>query len=163
MERRRAIWLLGCMFVLAACGSATSGEAQLVEVTTAELVGEAQAIIRGNVGAIRSEWNEERTYIWSFVTVTVTESLKGTDMSGQEIEVKIPGGVVGEVGQISSDQVTFQEGEDVVVFLGQESYQGRDYYNVVRLVQGKFSVVDSRVQGRSVEEFLDEIRRLVGQ
>ncbi|NIN68102.1 MAG: hypothetical protein GTO63_26025, partial [Anaerolineae bacterium] len=73
------------------------------------------------------------------------------------IEIKIPGGLVGDIRQVSSDQVTFQEGEDVVLFLGQETYRERPYYNVVRLVQGKFTVEDGTVQGRAVEAFLREV------
>lgn len=157
MRKTRSVWLFSCMLVLVACGSANSVKAQLVEVSTAQLATEAQAIVRGDVKAIRSEWNAERNYIWSFVTVTVSQSIKGEDVSGQDIEIKIPGGLVGDIRQVSSDQVTFQEGEDVVLFLGQETYRERPYYNVVRLVQGKFTVEDGTVQGRAVEAFLREV------
>lgn len=169
MDRTRAIWLIACTWLLVGCARAAPGEAQLVEVTTAELAQAAQAIVRGNVTAIRSEWNEGRTYIWSFVTIDVSDALRGPN-AGEAIEVMIPGGVVGEIAQTSSDQVTFAQGEDVIVFLGQETYQGADYYNVVRLVQGKFSVVDSRVRAVTMDEapqvdadeFWAEISRLIG-
>jgi len=157
MRKRRNIWLFGCMLVLVACGSANSVKAQLVEVSTAQLATEAQAIVRGEVSAIRSEWNADRNYIWSFVTLSVSQSLKGEDVSGQDIEIKIPGGVVDEIAQVSSDQVKFEEGEEVVVFLGQESYRERQYFNVVNLVQGKLTVEDGRVQGKAVETFLQEV------
>ncbi|NIN68101.1 MAG: hypothetical protein GTO63_26020, partial [Anaerolineae bacterium] len=81
MRKTRSVWLFGCMLVLVACGSANSVKAQLVEVSTAQLATEAQAVVRGEVQAIRSEWNAERNYIWSFVTVTVSQSIKGEDVS----------------------------------------------------------------------------------
>lgn len=166
MEKKTLVWLAASLLVFMVFGSVNTVMAQLVEVTNAQLVGEAPTIVRGEVTAQRSEWNDEQTFIWTFVTMTVTETLKGSDVTGQEIEVKIPNGTVGEITQMSSNQVAFQEGEDALVFLGTETYKGESYYNVVRLSQGKFSFEGGEVSGAltaavTAEEFMAAIRQLV--
>jgi hypothetical protein len=144
-------------------GSAESIRAQLVQMTSAQLAKDAQAIVRGTVKTMKSEWNDEKTFIWTFVTLAVSETIKGKDMRGEDTEIKIPGGIVGEIGQRSSDEVTFRQGEEVVVFLGKETYKRKEYFNVIGLVQGKLTVEDGKIRGRPVKTFLQEITQALEQ
>ena len=168
MKKKKPIWLAASLLVFMVFGSVNAVMAQLVEVTNAQLVSEAQSIVRGDVTAQRSEWNDEQTYIWTFVSLTVTETLKGDDVTGQDVQIKIPNGTVGEITQMSSDQVVFGAGEDVVVFMGTETYKDQPYYNVVRMAQGKMKVNGEQVSSSqgvlpqmTTDAYLAEIRRLV--
>jgi molybdopterin-binding protein len=144
-------------------GSMNSVMAQLAEITSAQLAEEAQAIVRGTVKSQESKWNDEKNYIWTFVTFACSETIKGEDLKDQDIEIKIPGGVVGEIGQKSSDQVTFEEGEEAVVFLGKETYMEKEYFNVVAQVQGKFTVKEGKIQDKTVESFIQDVKQVMEQ
>ena len=163
MDKGNSILLIVCLLAFMVFGSAQLVLAQLVEVSSAQLTEEAQAIHKGKVKAMKSEWNDEKNFIWTFVTLSVSETIKGDDMKGKDVEIKVPGGVVGEIGQKSSDQVTFAEGEEAVVFLGKEKYKDKEYFNVCRLVQGKFTVKDGKIQDKSVESFLQGIKQAMEQ
>lgn len=149
------------LFVLMVFAAPQSTSTAYSPETTADLAKEAQVIARGKVRAMKSEWNDEKTYIWTFVTLAVSDTVKGADMRGKEIQIKIPGGVVGDIGQRQSNQVTFQEGEDVVVFLGRETYRAKEYFTVVHQVHGKFTVEAGKIRGKPVETFVQEIKRAV--
>ena len=163
MDQRNSILLIVYLLTFIVFGLAQSVKAQLVSVSSAQLTEEAQAVYKGKVKAMKSEWNDEKSFIWTFVTLGVSETIKGDDMKGKDVEIKVPGGVVGEIGQKSSDQVTFAEGEEAVVFLGKEKYKDKEYFNVVRMVQGKFTVKDGKIQDKSVESFLQGIKQAMEQ
>ena len=96
-------------------------------MSMAELGGQSQLICKGKVLKVISEWNDEGTFIWTYVTLAVDETIKGVDLSGNDIILKVPDGVVGDIAQRSSEQVSFEAGEDVVVFLEDEIHKGFHY------------------------------------
>ncbi len=163
MDQRNSILLIVYLLAFIVFALAQSARAQLVSVSSAQLTNEAQAVHKGKVKTMKSEWNDEKNFIWTFVTFGVSETIKGEDMKDKDVVIKIPGGVVGEIGQKSSDQVTFAEGEEAVVFLGKEKYKNKEYFNVVRLVQGKFTVKDGKIQGQSAESFLQGVKQAIEQ
>ena len=162
MDKRNSI-LISCLLMLMGSGlvDCVMAEFASTSMTSSQLAAESQFVVRGTVKAKQSEWNEDKTFIWTFVTFSVSDTIKGTDVSGKDVEIKIPGGVVGEVGQRSSDQVTFQVGEEAVVFLGKETYKEKELFNVTRLVQGKLAVEDGMIKGKSVGAFVQEIRKSI--
>ncbi|UCE04808.1 MAG: hypothetical protein JSW07_14440 [bacterium] len=135
--------------------------AQHIMASTAELTEEAENIVRGTVKDMKSKWNDEKTFIWTFVTVSVTETTKGDSLDKQDITVKIPGGVVENVGQRSDDEVVFEKGEDVLLFLKKEMYKEKEYFQVVRLFMGKYTFKDDEVVEKKVpvKAFMDEIKK----
>ncbi len=62
-----------------------------------ELANQAQTIVTGTCTSVRSEWNEEGTKIFTYITISPQTSLKG-DQIPPEITIKQPGGEVGEIG-----------------------------------------------------------------
>ncbi|MFQ5823252.1 MAG: hypothetical protein ACE5JB_04275 [bacterium] len=163
MENRNSILLFVCLLAIMVIGSAQLVLAQIVEVSSAQLTTEAQAIYKGKVKAMKSEWNDEKNFIWTFVTLGVSETIKGEEMKGKDVEIKIPGGEVGEIGQKSSDQVTFEQGEEAVVFLGKEKYKEKEYFNVIRMFLGKFTVKEGKIKDKPLESFLQEIKQALEQ
>ena len=90
---------------------AETGKPGLEELTTG-----ADSIIVGTVAERTSQWNDERTQIYTSVVVSVEESFKGT-LSQDSIAITVPGGEVGEIGQWVSHMPSFDRGERAVLFL----------------------------------------------
>jgi hypothetical protein len=126
------------LFVLLVLGFVqTRANATVVKSLSEEdLSIQAQTILIGTCTSIRSEWNEARTKIFTYITILPQSVLKG-DEYPQEVVVKSPGGIVGNMGMHVDGVSVFEEGEEVLLFLK----RGRKgFYRVLGLSQGKFSV-----------------------
>ena len=139
------LFIVIALLITLAIFGVRSVQAQYFMATTAELTKESDNIVRGIVKSMKSEWNDEKNYIWTFVTISVTETTKGDTLDEKEIIVKIPGGVVGEIGQRSEYEVVFEKGEEVLLFLKPEVYKEKQYFQVTRLFMGKFTIKDDRI------------------
>lgn len=73
-------------------------------------------IVTGKVIEQKSQWNSDKSKIYTNVTIQVDEFLKG-DNSQSRIVIKNPGGEVGNVGETYSHMPTFKNEEDVLVFV----------------------------------------------
>ena len=133
--------------------------ALMLEMSTPELTKKAEAIVRGKVKDMRSEWDPERRFIWTLVTISVSKSIKGDSLEGQDVIVKIPGGVVGRIGQETEDAPIFKKGEEVLLFLKPELYRGEKVFRVTGNFQGKHTIKDNMVIEKKlpVATFLGEI------
>jgi hypothetical protein len=133
--------------------------ALMLEMTTAELTKQAEAIVRGKVKDMKSEWDVERRFIWTLVTISVSKSIKGDSLEGQDVIVKIPGGVVGQIGQETEDAPIFKKGEEVLLFINHEVYRGEKVFRVTGKFQGKHTIRDNMVieKRMPVATFLGEI------
>jgi hypothetical protein len=122
---------------------------------TSELTEKAAQIVIGRVMDMKSVWNEDRNYIFTYVTVDVDGYIKGTGEN--TVTVKIPGGAIGDIRLRVSDIPEFSDGEKVVLFLT-DKYP--DHSNLLGLYQGKYTIVDDRVleKDADLEDFLNEIR-----
>jgi hypothetical protein len=133
--------------------------ALMIKMTTPELTKHSQAIIRGKVTDMRSEWDPERRFIWTLVTISVSKSIKGDNLPGQEIIIKIPGGVVGQIGQVTEDTPIFKKGEDVLLFINPLTYRGKKVFRVTGKFQGKHTIKNNMVIEKKlpVTTFLGQI------
>jgi len=133
--------------------------ALMLEMSTPELTKKAEAIVRGKVKDMRSEWDVERRFIWTIVTISVSKSIKGDSLEGQDVIVKIPGGVVGRIGQETEDAPIFKKGEEVLLFINPEVYRGEKVFRVTGNFQGKHTIRDNIVIEKKlpVATFLGEI------
>ncbi|MEJ2542779.1 MAG: hypothetical protein P8Y99_01800, partial [Calditrichaceae bacterium] len=77
-----------------------------------KLTKKADIIVTGKVTHKQSNWNENKTRIYTKTTIQVNELLKGKT-SGKSIEVIYPGGEVGEVGELYTHMPTFENDEEV--------------------------------------------------
>jgi len=135
-----------------------SVSALMKSLSMAELGSMAPVVCRGEVKAVHSEWNDEGTFIWTYVTLNVLETVKGEVLKGEEIILKVPDGQVGDIVQRSSEQISFQEGEEAVLFLKDPLSEKGSHFKVVGRWQGKFRVKDKKVKGKDLASFIDQVK-----
>ena len=149
------------LFILSALLKTNAVMALMLEMSTPELTGQADAIVRGNVIDTRSEWDPERRFIWTLVTIAVSKSIKGDSLEGQKVIVKTPGGVVGQIGQKTEHAAIFEKGEEVLLFINPEAYREEKVFRVTGNFQGKHTIRDNMVIEKKmpVANFLGEIEK----
>jgi len=152
-----AIILFSCFVFL----GVDSAMALMLEMSTPELAQQAEAIVRGKVKDMKSEWDPERRFIWTLVIISVSHSIKGNSQEKQEVVVKIPGGEVGDIGQKTEDAPIFTTGEDVLLFLQPDVYREKKIFRVTGNFQGKHTIKDNMLIEKKlpVETFLDQIEK----
>ena len=133
-------------------------------IQTDQMVRESDVIVVGSVGALKSEWNSDRSRIQTLVTIHVDEAVKGS-VQGGSLTVVIPGGEVDGVGEWYSHSVRFQDTEEVVVFAK------KDQKGVMRVTggeHGKFLVKAGKNAGAkiipnvgSLEDFTSQVKKTV--
>lgn len=99
------------------------------------LVAESRAIVNGRVIQVRAGVDGEGR-IERLVTIGVSRYFKG-DL-GPEVTFKVPGGQVGRIRTVVVGAPEYEEGQDIVVFLGA---RGPSVPYVLGLGQGLFRVV----------------------
>lgn len=124
-------------------------------------------IVTGKVIEKSSQWNSDKTRIYTFVTISVDELLKGSDFK-QEITIKHLGGEVGIVGEVYSHIPSFSDNEEVLVFLKKSANDGS--LRVYGGDEGKYSFYDdSKTNDKltsnniKVSELKREIRSFIKQ
>ncbi len=126
---------------------APQASALMVRKSIEELTSEADSILIGKVEKIESRWNEEKTLIYTYVTISVSQYTK--TLSGmaevKEVIVRVRGGEVGDIGLKVSDTPQFREGEEVFLFLRMEKLP---LFSVAGLFQGKYTIEEGRVKNR---------------
>ncbi len=133
----------------------------MVKLTVDELTALASNIVVGRVTGTSSQWNADRTTIYTMVTISVEEQIKGS-WNKPEIIVPVPGGQVEAVTQAIEDSPSFRAGERALVFL--EIYDSA--FRVVGGFQGKFVIGnDGKVTGSnlSLPEFIAQIKTTIGR
>ena len=137
--------------------------AQSKKLSTDELVQSSEVVAHGKVRELKSEWNEARSRIRTRITLSVDDYLKGNGDGAMEIFV--PGGEIGSVGEVYSHVAKFTKDEEVVVF-AKKDRQGR--FRVSGGSQGKFTVTKDERSGRNVvsqywllDDFRAKIQKLV--
>ncbi len=124
-----------------------------------ELTKKSDLIIVGKVQNIRSEWNRNKTRIYSKITLHVDQLVKGKSQ-GSEVTFLQPGGEIGTVGEVYSDIPRFKDKEDVLVFLEKAKY-GLSY-RVTGGMAGKFPVeVNTKLNQKTVGG--TDLNNIIGQ
>jgi hypothetical protein len=113
-----------------------------------DLISDSDMVVVGQVSSIRSEWNDDRSYIFSHVTVAVEEFIKG-ERPERTITLRQLGGEVGDVGEIYSHTARFLPDEDVLVFLKRDP---RGELQVSGGEHGKFQITTDRETGQRMVE-----------
>jgi hypothetical protein len=114
----------------------------------------------GKVASLKSEWTPDKQRIETRVTLSVDEYVKGA--AGNSMEVVVPGGEVGAVGELYTHMPKFSQGEEVVVFVSKDK-KGR--FRVVGGSDGKYDIEHDSLTGKPVvagrkplDEFKAEIK-----
>jgi hypothetical protein len=117
----------------------------LVPIEFRELVTSAPVIVHGRVVDVHAEWIEGRRSIETLVTIEASEYLKG-DLGGR-VTIRVPGGRLGRYRTIFIGAPSFQEGDEVVLFL---RTAGRAVPWILGLSQGAFRIVADPASGRQM-------------
>ncbi len=138
--RRSTLLTAALLLAASARGVTLQGPADVAALTAA-----ADAVVRGQVLRTTSAWaggDPKSGLIYTFVDVRPLEWWKGE--ASASVRVRVPGGAVGELGQVAQGAATFAEGEEVVVFL----HKRGEVFDVERWALGKF-VVHGSASGKA--------------
>jgi hypothetical protein len=104
-------WLLICFLFF----PVTESKAQVLQMSAQEMTNESTAVLYGKCTKKRCEWNENKSIIYTYITIAPEEYIKGN--LGSEAVIAVPGGQVGDIIYEVSEMPVFTEGEDVVAFI----------------------------------------------
>ena len=121
--------------------AAPASLAIMTQATMADLTAGATGIVQGKVLSVISEWDPEGKTIFTYVTVDVSQWIKGS--GPKTVTVRVPGGEVGDVGLWVEDTPVFFQGQEVIAFL--EPSNEAQVMQVKGWYQGKFTIKDGKV------------------
>lgn len=140
---------------------------QVISTELKNKVENSDMIVTGKVINQKSQWNSDKSRIYTLVTIRVEELLKGTDYQS-EIIIKHLGGEIGNVGEVYSHVPSFNDNEDVLVFVKKSVKDGS--LLIYGGDEGKYSFQDNSIFNEKqtsnnikVSELKKEIRRFVKQ
>jgi hypothetical protein len=148
---------------------ASGAKAIMVQLSLEELACEADSVIIGTVVSSQSQWNNDRSAIYTTVIVAMENHLKGNPLPDR-VTVIVPGGEVDGIIQIVSDTPFFEPGEEVILFLEElpqqilprKSFQAKTH-SVYGNFQGKKEIVNNKVDGIPVEEVEEIILQITAE
>ena len=109
----------------------------------------ATKIVQARAVESHSEWNTDRTSIYTYTTFEVLDSLKGLT-PGQRIVVKQFGGKVGHLIMKVHGEPFFQPGDETILFLYDDAVEPSTT-RIVGMAQGNYRIVrDGATQERIV-------------
>ena len=121
----------------------------------------ADLIVVGKVTDVQCRWDEPKTMIYTFVSVSIEETVKGQPPN-DEITIMVPGGMVGDMAVSVPGMPSFGEGERVLLFLIRDIYS--DNFVVVHGKLGKYRIgLNNEIpsMSKTLPEALSEIRQFV--
>lgn len=95
--------------------SSAESSSQVRKTSAKELTEASTAVLYGKCKGKRCEWNENRSAIYTYITIAPEEYIKGH--LGSEGVVMIPGGRVNDILYEVSETPFFNEDEDVIAFI----------------------------------------------
>jgi len=138
------------------------------EMTLKEKVNKSDLIVIGEVQDVESRWDERHSDIFTYVTVSIEECIKGSN-NLEIITIRILGGsVINEegvlIGEIYTGWVSpgFMEKEKVFLFL--KLIPDEEYYAVLNSVYGKYKIYDDNNVSNtnySKEELVNKIKSIM--
>ncbi|MEI6226172.1 MAG: hypothetical protein WCS72_15620 [Deltaproteobacteria bacterium] len=123
------------IFLAAVLAAAPALGAEAIAQSVEGLTRASDSVVRGQVRKMTPILSEDGRRIYTLVDLDVVSTWRGDRVAS--VQVIVPGGVVGDIGQRVDGAPSFGGGEEVVVFLHRAEAGG---YRVAGLAQGKFSV-----------------------
>lgn len=135
---------------------------QTISADLKKITENSDAIITGKVIDQKSEWNSDKTRIFTKVNIKVDEFLKGSAHQSNIIVIH-PGGEVGEVGEIYSHVPGFFDNENVLLFL--QKSEDNNSYKVMEGESGKISMTDDKQTSnkKNISAYKKQIKTFVEQ
>jgi len=148
-----SVVLAGIALLAASLASATTVQ----KFTLKELATKSNAIVMARVEDQSSRQDAGNKEIYTYITVSVLESVKGAK-GEKTITIRQLGGSVGNLISAVPGMPSFKAGEEVVLFLSAKDRAG--YPWVMGLQQGKYSIVTDDSGMKSVRNELDGLQML---
>ena len=142
---------------IALLGASLAGATTVQKFTMKELTAKSDAIVMAKVVDQSSRQDATNKEIYTYITISVTESVKGAK-GEKSITIRQLGGTVGNLISVVPGRPTFKTGEEVVLFLSPKDQAG--YPWVMGLQQGKYSIVTDDAGLKHVRNDLDGLRML---
>jgi len=127
--------LIGAALMLALV-AASAFATTVTKLNLEQLVTRADLIVQGQVQSVYSQWDEEHRLVFTYVSLRVDESIKGS--SRQSVLIRQVGGTVGTVQMSIAGLPQFRTGETAIAFL---KHQDHSTFQVVGMSQGLYEVV----------------------
>ena len=80
------------------------------------IISTADYIVEGIVERVESNWNEDKSAIFTRTNLSIEKYVKGAPLARNEIQIVTPGGTVGDITQVVEDQPIFHEGKRVRIY-----------------------------------------------
>ena len=125
----------------------SEGYSQSIQSEIKNLSEGADMIVTGKVVNQKSEWSSDKSKIYTNVTIQVDEFLKGSNNQNR-IVIKNLGGEVGNVGETYSHVPTFQDDEDVLLFVKKSTKD--ESLRVFEGDEGKLTLYKDKKTGEKV-------------
>jgi hypothetical protein len=116
MISRNRVWIAGVALAACMVAAAPVAASVFLKVDIPGLTRMSTAVVHAQVTEVRSAWNDEKTFIFTYVTLRVDETFRGE--ATETVVVRVPGGKVGDYVVEMEGAPRFRTGDEVVVFLG---------------------------------------------
>jgi len=112
--------------------------------TTLDIAKTSEYIVVAQCTSSESKWNEQETYIFTYTTFSINEYIKGNSL-GEELTLRYLGGQVDNTKQTFPGFPEFNEGEEVILFLGAKNKFG--YHNLISVMSGVLRIQIDETSG----------------
>ncbi len=143
--RRKSFFLF--LFTLIISGFVSISFSQQMNAKLQRLAKGADIIVTGKIFKQKSNWNANKTRIYTEATIQVNDYLKGNNR-GNTVTVVYPGGEVGGIGELYTHMPRFKNDEDVMVFL--KKGKNSNSYKVYDGENGKIRIIKNAKTGEEV-------------
>jgi hypothetical protein len=133
MKRFLGGWIRipSAILLIALAAAATS----IPRLSFEELTDHSEIIVSGRIVRSWCDWDTDHRFIWTHYELRISAAHKGSPP--QTVVVSEPGGVLGDRGMSIADAVSYQPGEQVVVFLER---MPNGYLRTTGWGQGKYTL-----------------------
>jgi len=128
------------------------------------LVEKSEVIVLGKVTVMHSEWNKNKSKIYTRVSIKVIENFKGS-ANDQTIVITHPGGEVDGVGELYSHMPKFTQDEEALIFAKRDK---ENNLIVTNGLEGKFQITKNMTTGektvglnKSLDDFSSSIKSII--
>jgi hypothetical protein len=147
MKKRLVTALICGTLVLAAFS--VSYASIFMKIPFSQLVQKSNEIAQGKVISLKSEWNDQHTMIFTYVTFEVQSFLKNSARKPETVVVKELGGQVDDITSAPIGFPQFTIGQETILFL----HTWNDgSYRVLEYCQGKYNIYqDAKTHEKMVQ------------
>ena len=118
----------------------------LIRRSTADLTVLSEHVVEGVVSAVESRYHAEHNFVYTYVTIDVAESFKGSLLTNQIVLEEL-GGEANDMKVTVPSNPEFEVGQRAILFL---DVKNDTYYRIHGMAQGKFDVTTHAGTGETI-------------